>query len=119
MLKRYKINIKQIIGATTDNGKNMIKSAEFLTNENNQSSCENCMETEDVDVYDEIEDIEPFLLEIKRSDRIENILCSAHTFQLGIRDFLDLTGFPIQDVRKFVKISRKPSFTEIFIFIKF
>lgn len=109
MLTNYDINKKQIYSVTTDNGRNLIKAIELLS----QQEVEIESEGEDVDDDGDQNQNEDFVENIISSIRFENVIsikCAAHTLQLSVKDFLRDCMTDINRARNTVKVLRAPSF---------
>lgn len=103
VLKDFDIDKKQIYCITTDNGRNMLKAVQILSNEYESIQNEEDIHTEE---YTEtlMENI------FNQGEGITSIKCAAHTLQLAVKDFLSqIDSEIIPRAREIVKALRTPT----------
>ncbi len=105
-LELYKISINQVFTITIDNGTNLVKASDLLSDiETMKSIDDNFMDIQiDQDKYLLDETVEVF----NRTEGIFTIRCVAHTFQLAINQFFSEIEEQIQLIRNLSKELRCP-----------
>ena len=98
ILSEFSINKRQVYAVTTDNGRNMLKAVDRLSDSN---------------VEDEAESIFDSIIEKGSitSGNVVSVKCAAHTLQLAVKDFLSQFDSNITKTRQVVKKLRTPSFS--------
>lgn len=101
ILKNFQINIKQIYSITTDNGRNLVKCVELLSQNESEDS------QDDESTYSNAEKITEGIV----YENVVSIKCAAHTLQLSVKDFLSNQNQSlIGKARELSKLLRTASF---------
>lgn len=102
VMSSYEIKKEQIYAVTSDNGCNMIKAVELLS----ETVSDDDGDESEINIFEEFsgDDLIPIM-----GDHIISIKCAAHTLQLAVKDFLE-DYYPgiVSNARRVVKLLRTP-----------